>query len=323
MPEGYEKLRLKKTFSALFFGLPGNGKTTIAKAIARYFFDKYREQILRYAKGNFIAVLGPEMHHHLWGVAESCLRDAVNGAQKLHDLTGAPVTLFFDDCESLFVSRGATEHFSPNMDMVNQFNTLIEGVRGLHGVNIIAATNRIDLMDPAVVARFGTQKRINPPQTPEAAGQILTKLLRDVPFEAPGSGATIERFVEDIFAKNANNELLEIHFEDEDDTDTIYLHQLLSGRLLRDVVTRAKIIAKDRIKVLQPEERIWELSAEDLRQSLDRELRAKEALPTTRQQVLEWLRQKGDRREVDDVVNLREHRRMEAKRDRLADRRTQ
>jgi SpoVK/Ycf46/Vps4 family AAA+-type ATPase len=267
--------------------------------------------------------MGPEMHHHLWGVAEKRLRDATQGAQRLYELTGVPVTLFFDDCDSLFVSRGATEHFTPNMDMVNQFNALVDGVKTMRGVNLIAATNRIDLIDPAVAERFGKQKRINPPQTVAAAVAVLSKLLRDVPFHGVSPDGATTAFAEFVFAKTAENEILEIHFEEEDETEVVSLSELLSGRMLRNIVESAKILAKERGKAMPADRRVWALIPEDLRTALDRELRDKESLPATRQQVREWLRQRGDKREVDEVVNLREHRKSEARRERAAHRRVQ
>jgi proteasome-associated ATPase len=321
VPEGFEALRRKPTFSAIFLGLPGNGKTMIAKAIARRQFDLHREKILKHAKGNFFAVGGTELYEKWLGNTERYLREIIGAAQRLYQLTGAISTVFFDDCESFFLTRSAGLSTNINGSVVTQFSTLIEGVRKLEGVSIIAATNRLDLMDLAVVRRFGRQVRIKPPDTPERASAVLAKHLRDVPFRGITSEEATRQLVGDIFASTSDNELMEVFFkkaDDGDDSEVIRLCDLISGKFLCDVVDNAKdlVIEREAAKT-ESDERVWALTYPDLRTSLETELRSKESLPMSEATISDWLMQKGDKREVDYIVNLREKRKGEARRNRI------
>jgi proteasome-associated ATPase len=320
VPEAYAALHRKPTLSIILLGLPGNGKTMIAKAIARRQFDLHREKITKYAKGNFFAVGGTELFSKWLGDTERFMREIVGAAQRLYKLTGATSTVFFDDCESFFLTRSAGLSTNINGSVVTQFSTLIEGVRELEGVNLIAATNRLDLMDPAVVRRFDRQLRIKTPDTPIRAGAVLQKHLRGIPFSGITTQEAIERLVADIFAPIKENEIVEILFRDSnEDPKIVRLSELISGKFLRDIVENAKELAIERVLAEASETRTWALTYDDLHRSLESELRNKESLPTTEAAIHEWLRQRDDKREVDSVVSLRETRKSEARRDRDID----
>ena len=321
VPEAYAALRLKPTFSVILLGLPGNGKTMIAKAIARHQFDLHREAITKYAKGNFFAVGGTELFSKWLGDTERFLREIIGAAQRLYKLTGAVSTVFFDDCESFFLTRSAGLSTNINGSVVTQFSALIEGVREFEGVNLIAATNRLDLMDPAVIRRFDRQLRVKTPDTPVRAGAVLQKHLRGIEFAGMTVQEAINHLVADIFAPTKENEIVEITFRDaNEDPKVVRLSELISGKFLRDIVENAKELALERgLAEASKGSHTWALTYEDLHRSLESELRNKESLPTTEVTVNEWLRQRGDKREVDSVVSLRETRKSEARRNRAID----
>ncbi len=320
--EGYETLKHKKTFSVILMGLPGNGKTMIAKAIARRQFDMHREAILKHAKGNFFAVGGTELYSKWLGDTERFLREIFAAAQKLYQLTGATSTVFFDDCESFFLTRSAGLSTNINGAVSTQFSTLVDGVRQMQGVNLIAATNRLDLMDLAVGRRFDRQVRIQPPDTPEKASAVLHKQLRGIPIAGSTTEEVVRLLVASIFAKSRDNELLEVNFRKdggEEDSEIITLSQMISGKFLSDVVENSKDLAIARGLSMPEELRLWALTSDDLLQSLHSELRNKESLPSSETTVADWLMQKGDKRVVDDVIVLRNRRKSDAKMNRRID----
>lgn len=326
IPEGYEALGKKKTFSTLFIGLPGNGKTMLAKAIARRSYDLHKDEILRYAKGNFFTVTGTEMYDKWLGNTEGFLRSVAGAAERLYELTGALSFIFFDDCEAFFLTRSEGLSTNINGSVVTQFSGMMDGIRALKGVCVIAASNRPDLMDQAILRRFDIHTPIRPPDTPERASAVLMKLLQRVPFDSIDRQDAITELVRAIFAEGPDNEVVEVTYAGGDDSDgeaeeeIIYLHQMISGKLLRDVVERAKTLALKRVKALPPNQRVWALTMGDLTQALELEIQTKESLPANKETVTEWLRQRGTKTKVDTVVNLRERRSAEEKRDARIDR---
>lgn len=326
IPEGYEALNKKKTFSTLFIGLPGNGKTMLAKAIARRSFDLHKDAILKVAKGNFFTITGTEMYDKWLGNTEGFLRSVAGAAERLYELTGALSFIFFDDCEAFFLTRSEGLSTNINGSVVTQFSGMMDGIRALKGVCVIAASNRPDLMDQAILRRFDIHTPIKPPDTPERASAVLSKLLQRVPFDGIERGAAIDELVRAIFAEGPDNEVVEVTYAGADESDgeseeeIIYLHQMISGKLLRDVVERAKTLALKRVKALPLEQRVWALTMGDLKQALELEIQTKESLPANKETVTEWLRQRGTKTKVDMVVNLRERRAAEEKRDARIDR---
>jgi SpoVK/Ycf46/Vps4 family AAA+-type ATPase len=216
------------------------------------------------------------------------------------------VVIFFDDCESFFLQRGTEHSGTATMDAVNQFNALVEGVKELLGVSLILATNRIDLLDTATVGRMHVKKYIGPPDTAEMVEHLLRIHLRGVPLATPDP---VPSLVKRIFDDAPENNFIRIECEEGD--ETIKFREFLSGRLLTDIVTRAKKLALRRDKGLPNEQWPSGISALDLMEALDREM-TNDSLPSTPRTVQEWLRQRGDKRKVVTVIALRNKKVQEA-----------
>jgi proteasome-associated ATPase len=206
------------------------------------------------------------------------------------------------------------------MDYVNQFNTLVDGVKELKGISIILSTNRVDLLDSASVERMHRKERIPPPTEPGTAEGILRIHLRKA--QVAKGPDPVKRLVERIFDPTPENQFLELEFED-GDSRTICLHELLSGRMLTSIVDRAKRLAKDRDKeALKPDDPPSGITFEDLLAGMESQLENNDGLPTTRATVREWLRQHGEKRAPTLINPLKDKKAKEAaerRRMRLAD----
>lgn len=309
---------IPQAFNILEFGRPGNGKTMVAQAIAYLLWKKFREQILPFAKSNFLHIRGPELHNMWWGNTEEKLRHIYDGAAELHRKSGAPVILFFDDCEAMFLSRGASTSNTANMDVVTQFTTLTDGVQKLKGVSTIMATNRMDLMDPAILRRMNRKIRIPDPDTPEAAQDILRRHLRRIPLENkdPDTGAVFaQKLVDRIWEPGRANNFLEIVYTD-GEREVIPFRKLLSGKILAEIVDAAMRSAKNRDKSRTQEQGPSGVSFQDLVWGLEQQLIGNDSLPRTRRTVQEWLRQGDDDRTIAYIEVLRQRAAADERRDR-------
>lgn len=316
VPELYEAYRIPRESHTLLYGLPGNGKTMIAKAIAKTQFDRYKDKILAHAPGNFFAVRGPELESKWIGESEKSLREVFDAATTLAQKSSAPVFIFFDDCESFLLRRGSGISSDVNMGHVTQFATLLEGVKSIRGVNVILATNRIDLIDPAIIRRMNVKLRVPEPDR-AAATSIFKKQLAGVPLNAKHIqerpdleedwnglcdyivGIVIER----LYRDSRENDFMEIIFDDES-SEKVKISQMVSGKIISDIVNRAKKNAKDRDKVSVGDIVVSGISVDDLLTALETEFRNNEGLPNTKEMVSEWLKQKGKNRSVVQIRKL-------------------
>src|SRR3989344_7136653 len=303
VPRLYDMYTIPKESHVLLHGLPGNGKTMIAKAIAKSMLDKYKDKITPYASGNFFAVRGPELVIKWVGETERVLREVVDSATSLAKRSESPMFIFFDDCEAFLLRRGAGISSDVNMSHVTQFTTLLEGVKEIKGVYFILATNRIDLIDPAVIRRMSLKMRIPEPNK-DATIKIFTKLLQNAPLrEGQELEYIVGTVVERLYRDNKENNFMEIVFQD-DTSQTVKISQLVSGKIISDIVNRAKKMAKNRDKVLAESEWPTGVSTEDVIEALEMEFKSNEGLPTTKEMILEWLKQKGITKAVDYTRKL-------------------
>ena len=297
VPELYDLYQIPKETHILLYGLPGNGKTMIAKAIANTLLDKFKERIAAHAPGNFFTVRGPELENKWVGETERMLREVFDAAAELAKKANAPVFIFFDDCEAFLLRRGAGISSDVNMGHVTQFATLLDGIKEIKGVNVILATNRLDLIDPAVVRRVSWTVRIPEPNR-EGATKILHKLLRKVPLRKEVVlPDVVEKVIDKMYEDTTGNDFVEVIFAD-DTTQIIKISDLLSGKIISDIVNRAKKLAKDYDKTLLKEEWPTGVSAENIIEAVRIEFKSNEGLPSTKDTIAEWLRQKGITKEV-------------------------
>ena len=261
-----EEFRLHKCLpikGGILFGPPGCGKTLIGKALANYMAKLLAKKLGRKdVKGYFSYIRGPELSSKWVGETERMIRELFKKAQK-RGADGAPVVLFFDEIESFLRTRGSGISSDAKDDYVTQFNALIDGMEEMQYVLIIGATNRPDMIDPAVIreGRLELKLEINRPDkngTKEIFSIYLTpdlplhpKYKKDCPKRVIEQ--MIDKATEYIFKKDKNTEFMEISYQD-GTREILYFSDFISGAMIRSIVARIKTKSIIR-KIQQGQER--------------------------------------------------------------------
>jgi proteasome-associated ATPase len=273
----------------LLYGPPGCGKTLIAKAVANSLAKKVSlANGGEKAKSYFINIKGPELLNKYVGETERQIRLVFQRAREKSE-EGWPVIVFFDEMDSMFRTRGTGISSDMESTIVPQLLAEIDGVEGLRNVIVIGATNREDLIDPAILrpGRLDVKIRIERPDE-KAARQIFARYLTN---ELPISSTTIEQFggstdvaisemidatVSEMYRQDDENRFLEVTYQN-GDRDVMYFKDFSSGAMIENIVRRAKKLAIKRL-IASGERGI---NLEDLKMSIRQEFKEHEDLPNT------------------------------------------
>jgi proteasome-associated ATPase len=272
----------------LLYGPPGCGKTLMAKAVANSLAKRTQEVTGRDdVRAYFLNVKGPELLNKYVGETERQIRLIFQRAKEKSQ-EGVPVIVFFDEMESLFRTRGSGISSDVETTIVPQLLSEIDGVEQLKNVIVIGASNREDLIDPAILrpGRLDVKIKIERPDG-ESAKRIFAKYLRtDLPIHTSeiarhGSveeaiDAMIAVTVEEMYSVNDGNRFLEVTYAN-GDKEVLYFKDFSSGAMIENIVRRAKKMAIKRF--IATSER--GLKTEDLIQSIHQEYRENEDLPNT------------------------------------------
>jgi proteasome-associated ATPase len=281
--------KLKPPKGILLYGPPGCGKTLIAKAVANSLAKRIAENYDgdENAKAYFLNIKGPELLNKYVGETERQIREIFLRAKEKSD-EGFPVIVFFDEMDSLFRTRGSGVSSDVENTIVPQLLAEIDGVETLSNVIVIGASNREDMIDPAILrpGRLDVKIKIERPDV-DGARQILRIYLEpDLPYD-PGevqkAGSTealiesmIDATVEGMYAEDENNRFLEVTYAN-GDKEILYFKDFNSGAMIENIVARAK---KDAIKrALMTGKR--GLRTGDLLEAIREEFKENEDLPNT------------------------------------------
>ena len=288
-PELFKEHKLRPPKGVLLYGPPGCGKTLIAKAVAASLARKVAEingQPL--GKSYFLNIKGPELLNKYVGETERHIRLIFQRArEKASD--GTPVVVFFDEMDSLFRTRGSGISSDVETTIVPQLLSEIDGVERLENVIVIGASNREDMIDPAILrpGRLDVKIKIERPDA-EASRDIFGKYLTpDLPLHAAdlaengGSAqatvdAMIQATVERMYAEIDDNRFLEVTYAN-GDKEVLFFKDFNSGAMVQNIVDRAKKMAiKDFLGTGQRGIRV-----EHLLESCVDEFKENEDLPNT------------------------------------------
>jgi proteasome-associated ATPase len=246
--------QLKPPKGILLYGPPGCGKTLIAKAVANSLAKKVAEQGKGEGRSYFLNIKGPELLNKYVGETERHIRLVFQRAREKAS-EGTPVIVFFDEMDSIFRTRGSGVSSDVENTIVPQLLSEIDGVEGLENVIVIGASNREDMIDPAILrpGRLDVKIKIERPDA-EAAKDIFSKyLVRELPLhpediaEHGGSpdatiDAMIQRTVERMYTETEDNRFLEVTYAN-GDKEVLYFKDFNSGAMIENIVARAKKMA--------------------------------------------------------------------------------
>ncbi|MBY8884418.1 proteasome ATPase [Streptomyces sp. PTM05] len=254
-PDLFREHELRPPKGVLLYGPPGCGKTLIAKAVANSLAKKVAEVTGQpQGKSYFLNIKGPELLNKYVGETERHIRLVFQRAREKAS-EGTPVIVFFDEMESLFRTRGSGVSSDVENTIVPQLLAEIDGVEGLENVIVIGASNREDMIDPAILrpGRLDVKIKIERPDA-EAAKDIFSKYLTaKLPLHtddlsehgaSPDAtvGAMIQSVVERMYAETEENRFLEVTYAN-GDKEVLYFKDFNSGAMIQNIVDRAKKMA--------------------------------------------------------------------------------
>ena len=262
-PELFEEHQLKPPKGVLLYGPPGCGKTLIAKAVANSLAKKVAERSGRDgadARSYFLNIKGPELLNKYVGETERHIRLVFQRAREKAS-HGTPVIVFFDEMDSLFRTRGSGVSSDVENTIVPQLLSEIDGVEALENVLVIGASNREDMIDPAILrpGRLDVKIKIERPDA-ESARDIFSKyLVATLPLHADDLAefgddrdacvaGMIQATVERMYTESEENRFLEVTYAN-GDKEVLYFKDFNSGAMIQNIVDRAKKMAiKDLIE---------------------------------------------------------------------------
>jgi proteasome-associated ATPase len=287
--ELFKEHQLEPPKGVLLYGPPGCGKTLIAKAVAASLAEKVAERTGREdARSYFLNVKGPELLNKYVGETERQIREIFQRAKERSE-EGLPVIVFFDEMDSIFRTRGTGISSDVESTIVPQLLSELDGVETLKNVIVIGASNREDLIDPAILrpGRLDVKIKIERPDAHQAK-DIMGKYLHPVVPIHPDEVARysgdaqqachrmIEKTIEQMYEPNERNRFLEVTYAS-GDKEILYFKDFNSGAMIENIVRRAK---KDAIKrFLSTGEK--GIKGEDLLHAIRDEFKENEDLPNT------------------------------------------
>ncbi len=253
-PELFAEHELKPPKGVLLYGPPGCGKTLIAKAVANSLAKKVAARTGQEGKSYFLNIKGPELLNKYVGETERHIRLVFQRAREKAS-SGTPVIVFFDEMDSLFRTRGSGVSSDVENTIVPQLLSEIDGVELLENVLVIGASNREDMIDPAILrpGRLDVKIKIERPDA-EGARDIFSKYLTpQLPLHpedlAEFGGdrqacveAMIRATVERMYTESDENRFLEVTYAN-GDKEVLYFKDFNSGAMIQNIVDRAKKMA--------------------------------------------------------------------------------
>jgi proteasome-associated ATPase len=266
----FKEHQLRPPKGVLLYGPPGCGKTLIAKAVANSLAKQVAARTAELAskggaaagpgaqakegKSFFLNIKGPELLNKYVGETERHIRLVFQRAREKAS-EGMPVIIFFDEMDSIFRTRGSGVSSDVENTIVPQLLSEIDGVEGLENVIVIGASNREDMIDPAILrpGRLDVKIKIERPDA-EAARDIFSKyVVRELPLHADdlaehggSAGACvqemIQRVVERMYSETEGNRFLEVTYAN-GDKEVLYFKDFNSGAMIQNIVDRAKKMA--------------------------------------------------------------------------------
>jgi len=250
----FHEYALRPPKGVLLYGPPGCGKTLIAKAVANSLAKKIAEargEDSKEAKSYFLNIKGPELLNKFVGETERHIRMIFQRAREKAS-EGTPVIVFFDEMDSIFRTRGSGVSSDVETTVVPQLLSEIDGVEGLENVIVIGASNREDMIDPAILrpGRLDVKIKIERPDA-ESAQDIFSKYLTEtLPLHADDLAefngdraacvkAMIERVVDRMYAESDDNRFLEVTYANGDKGD-LFFKDFNSGAMIQNIVDRSK-----------------------------------------------------------------------------------
>ncbi len=308
-PEVFAAHQLKPPKGILLYGPPGCGKTLIAKAVANSLARKIEERTGRETEAYFLNVKGPELLNKYVGETEHKIREVFKKAREKAS-EDVPVVIFFDEMDSLFRMRGSGVSSDMEATVVAQFLSEIDGVESLENVIVMGASNRQDLIDPAVLrpGRLDLKVKVNRPDSQAARDICAVYLTEDLPFHesvmqqhdgdpAKVCKALVEQVIDQMYSTGDENKFLEVTYA-KGEREIFYFKDFASGAMIENIVARAKRKAVKR----QIDSGERGITLEDLVAAFTEEFKENEDLPNTTNPD-DWARISG--RKGERIINVR------------------